>query len=209
MPTHPLWRPYETLDLATGRGLPEGITRTPRQIHVVPYDADWAGRFAEWAELIRGALGDRVLALSHVGSTSVPGLQAKPVIDADLTVADSADEASYVPDLVRAGLYLRIREPDLEEHRMLTVEDRSINLHVFSSGALEPRRHLAFRDWLRGHAEDRAAYGALKSALAARGFTDPLDYNNHKAALIYDIYERIYAADPEHRHDPAPRETVG
>ena len=206
MATHPLWRPFELVDLATaGSVLVEGLQRVPRQISVVPYDPGWPSRFDGLETVIRGALGDRVLALDHVGSTSVRGLAAKPVVDADLTVADSTDEASYVPDLERAGLVLRLREPDWEEHRMLTLPDRSVNLHVFSRGATEPRRHLVFRDWLRSHADDREAYGRLKTALARRGFTDPMDYNNHKAALVYDIYEKAFAADPAHEHDPQPR----
>lgn len=206
MPTHPLWRPYETVDLVdAGNILVEGLARVRRTVHVVAYDAAWPHRFAALEETVRTALGDRVHALNHVGSTSVPGLAAKPVIDADLLVADSGDEESYVPELVRAGFTLRVREPDWEQHRMLTVPDRSINLHVFSPGAREPVRHLMFRDWLRGNEEDRAAYAALKADLAARGFEDVMDYNNHKAALIYDIYERIFAADSAHEHDPRPR----
>lgn len=207
MPTHPLWCPYETVDLADAhKVLVPGLSRVRRTVHVVPYDDRWADRFAELSVLIRGALGDRVLSLSHVGSTSVPGLAAKPVIDADLIVADSADEASYVPELERVGLGLRVREPDWQEHRMLTFPDRSVNLHVFSPTAQEPQRHLVFRDWLRTDETDRAAYGALKAQLATDGFDDVMDYNNHKAALIYDIYERIFAADPEHVHDPQPRD---
>ena len=62
-----------------------------------------------------------------------------------------------------------------------------------------------FRDWLRDHPDDRAAYGALKTELATQGFAEVMDYNNHKAALVYDLYERIFAADPAHEHDPQPR----
>jgi GrpB-like predicted nucleotidyltransferase (UPF0157 family) len=206
MPTHPLWRAYETVDLETlDQVLVEGATRAPRTVAVVPHDPAWSARFDDLARLVRGALGDRVLALEHIGSTSVPGLAAKPVIDADLTVADSADEVAYVPDLESAGLRLRLREPGWEEHRMFTVPDRSINLHVFSPGAREPQRHLLFRDRLRSDDADRAAYGDLKARLAAEGFDDVMDYNNHKAALVYDIYERAFAADPRHEHDPVPR----
>ena len=83
--------------------------------------------------------------------------------------------------------------------------DRSVNLHVFSPGAMEPQRHVLFRDWLRTNPDDRAAYATLKSVLATRGFTNQMDYNNHKAALVYDIYEHIFRADPAHPHDPQPR----
>ena len=204
MPTHPLWRPFHLVDLDTVPAVVVGEL-TPRTVEVVPYDAGWPARFAVVDDRVRAALGDRVLALAHVGSTAVPGLAAKPIIDADLTVADSADEAAYVPDLEAAGFVLRVREPDWEEHRMLTVPDRSVNLHVFSPGAGEPQRHLMFRDWLRASNDDRASYAILKSVLARRGFTDGMDYNNHKAALVYDIYEKVFAADPAHDHDPQPR----
>jgi GrpB-like predicted nucleotidyltransferase (UPF0157 family) len=135
----------------------------------------------------------------------VRGLAAKPVIDADLTVADSGDEAAYVPDLEAAGFVLRVREPDWEQHRMFTVPDRSVHLHVFPPGAREPQRHVLFRDWLRSSNDDRAAYATLKTVLARRGFTNQMDYNNHKAAMVYDIYEKVFAADPAHPHDPQPR----
>ena len=204
MPTHPLWRPFELVDLDTVPAVIIG-DRAPRDVEVVPYDDQWPARFDALDDRVRAALGDRVLALTHVGSTSVRGLAAKPVIDADLTVADSADEPSYVPDLEAAGFVLRVREPGWEEHRMFVVPDWSVHLHVFSPGAIEPRRHIVFRDWLRANNDDRAAYATLKSVLATRGFTDQMDYNNHKAALVYDIYERIFRADPAHPHDPQPR----
>jgi GrpB-like predicted nucleotidyltransferase (UPF0157 family) len=191
--THPLWRPYELVDPDTIPAVTVGHL-PPKDVVVVPYDAEWPARFSE--------LETRV---THVGSTSVPGLAAKPIIDADLTVEDSADEAAYVPDLEAAGFILRVREPDWEQHRMFTVPDRTVNLHVFSPGASEPQRHLLFREWLRANPADRAAYGAHKTELAARGFTNGMEYNNHKGALVYDLYERAFAADPDQGHDPQPR----
>ena len=95
------------------------------------------------------ALGDRVLTLEHVGSTSVPDLPAKPVIDIDLTVADSSDEAAYVPALEEAGFALRIREPRWHEHRCLVSFAPAANLHVWSPGSPEAIRHHMFHDWLR------------------------------------------------------------
>jgi len=202
--THPLWRPFELADLDEVAQVRVG-DQPQRAIVVVPYDEDWPAQFATLGSMVRDALGDRVVALEHVGSTSVPGMSAKPVIDADLTVADSGDEAAYVSALEAAGFHLRVREPEWEEHRVLTIEDPRTNLHVFSPGAREPQRHALFRDWLRSHVDDRATYAALKVELASRGFTDSMDYNNHKAELVYDIYERIFSDDPAHRHDPQPR----
>jgi GrpB-like predicted nucleotidyltransferase (UPF0157 family) len=204
VPTHPLWRPYELADLgAVAEAVVTELPDTP--VHVVAYDPAWPTAYAALAARVRAALGERVLGLEHVGSTAVPGLAAKPVLDAVLTVADPAEEAAYVPALEATGLVLRIREPGWEEHRMLTRPDRSVNLHVFGPGAQEPRRQVAFRDWLRAHPDDRDAYGALKTRLATRGFEQVMDYNNHKAALVYDLYERVFAADPAHPHDPRPR----
>ena len=102
------------------------VGTSPRAaVVVVPYDEGWPARFDVVAARIRAALGDRVVALSHIGSTSVPALAAKDVIDVDLTVADSSDEPAYVPDLEAAGFVLRMREPDWEQHRMFTVPERT------------------------------------------------------------------------------------
>jgi GrpB-like predicted nucleotidyltransferase (UPF0157 family) len=203
VPTHPLWRPYELADLDEVAKVRLGGKSRP--VTVVPYDEGWPARFAEVEALVRGALGERVLSLEHIGSTAVPGLAAKPVIDADLTVADSADEAAYLPDLEEAGFVLRIREPEWEEHRVFGLEAPMTNLHVWSPGSAEPQRHAAFRDWLRADEGDREAYAALKTELAGREFSDVMDYNNHKAALVYDIYERVFTADQAHPHDPQER----
>jgi GrpB-like predicted nucleotidyltransferase (UPF0157 family) len=202
--THPLWRPFELTDLDVV--VTVTVTMLPdKPIEVVPYDVGWPARYAQLDERVRRVLGDRVLDLQHVGSTAVSGLAAKPVIDGVLTVADPADESTYVPGLGADGFVLRVREPEWQEHRMLTMPDRSINLHVFGPGATEPRRQRLFRDWLRSHPDDRDAYGALKTELAGRGFTRVMDYNNHKAELVYDLYEKAFAGDPDHEHEPQPR----
>src|SRR5215813_11377115 len=124
-------------------------------IAVVDYDPVWPVLFEEEARRIRAALGDRVLQIEHVGSTSVPGLAAKPIIDIVLVVADSSDEDAYVPDLEAAGYVLRIREPDWYEHRLFNGPDTRIGLHTFSGGCEEIDRMLTFRDRLRAHDDDR------------------------------------------------------
>ncbi len=205
-PMHPLWRPYEpptAEEIAAARVIPVG----PEPVVVAPPDPQWSADFRRIESRIRAVLGDRVLDIEHVGSTSVPDLWAKPLIDVDLTVADSADEAAYVPAMEAAGFLLRAREPEWEEHRMFRGAEPTSNVHVWSPGAVEPRRTAVFRDWMRDHADDRAAYADLKRALATQGFTDVMDYNTAKGGLIYDIYERIFAADPAHEHTPQPRPT--
>lgn len=156
----------------------------------MPHDAAWARLYRDLEATIRGALGDRVLAIEHIGSTSVPGLAAKPVIDIDLTVADSADEASYVPPLERAGFSLRIREPWWQEHRMLCSTVPRCNLHVWSPDVSEVVRTRLFRDWLRAHPEDRDRYQEAKRAAAAvtnEHHESGMQDNARKQAVIREI----------------------
>ena len=205
MRTHPLWRPFEQVSDEEIVAARVPGPRTPTVIEVVPPDPAWPDAYAALAGRVRSALGEGVLVLEHVGSTAVPGLSAKAMIDVDLVVADPTDEAAYVPALEGIGFVLRLREPDFDEHRLLRHTDPGCNLHVFRPGSREVARHLAFRDWLRTHPEDRAAYEAAKHAAAAQGFTEGMHYNNHKGGVVYDIHERIFGADPQHQHDPHPR----
>src|SRR5438309_3528850 len=116
-----------------------------RDVVLADYDPEWPGWFERAAEGVRAALGDKVLEIDHVGSTSVPGLAAKPLIDINLVVADTTDEAAYVPKLETAGYILRVREPDWFEHRMLRGYEPPVNLHVFPPGCQELERMLVFR----------------------------------------------------------------
>ena len=161
------------------------------------YDPAWPALYAREAERIRAALGGRVLLLEHVGSTSVPGLAAKPKIDMLLGVADSADEAAYVPALEAAGYVLHIREPDWHEHRLFKGPDTDINLHVFSAGHPEIARMLLFRNWLRGNDADRRFYEQIKRELAARTWTFTQHYADAKTAAVEEIIARaMRAANP-------------
>lgn len=178
---------------------------SPAPVEVVAPDPTWAAAYAVVRGRIFAALGERVLAVEHVGSTAVGDMWAKPVIDIDLTVADSAAEDAWLPDLEAAGFVLRVREPEREEHRLVRGQDPTSNVHVFSAGAREPQRHVMFRDWLRTHAEDRDRYSAIKCEVAACGFTEGMLYNNAKAGFVYDLYEKVFAGDPDHDHDPHPR----
>ncbi|MBI3688619.1 MAG: GrpB family protein [Actinobacteria bacterium] len=163
-------------------------------VRVVDYDPQWPLLFGREEQRIRAVLGDTVISVAHVGSTSVPGLAAKPVIDIDLIVPSSADEDSYAPQLAASGYRLVIREPDWHEHRCLKGPDTDINLHVFSPGSPEVVRHQIFRDWLRAHPEDRELYGRMKKDVATRGWRFIQEYNNAKEPVIHEIYARAFAA---------------
>jgi GrpB-like predicted nucleotidyltransferase (UPF0157 family) len=163
---------------------------TNGRISIVDYDPRWPELFQHEADRIHAVLGSRVLRLEHTGSTSVPGLAAKPIIDITLEVADSADEAAYVPALEGAGYLLRIREPDWHQHRMFKGPGTGINLHVFSSGCAEIDRILLFRDWLRTHTADRDLYARTKRALVQREWKRVDDYAGAKTAVIEEILGR-------------------
>jgi GrpB-like predicted nucleotidyltransferase (UPF0157 family) len=163
-------------------------------VELVEYDPAWPDRFARLAAAIRTALGDRIRLLEHAGSTSIPGLAAKPIIDMVLAVADSADEKSYVPPLEALGYVLRIREPDWFEHRVLKRTDPAVNLHVFTEGAAEIAKMLAFRDWLRTHDDDRRLYESTKLELAAREWKYVQHYADAKTEVVEAIIARALEA---------------
>lgn len=166
-------------------GLIGGIEK--RKIVVVPYDPSWPSRFEKEAERIADALGENALAIEHVGSTSVPGLAAKPIIDILVVVNDSADESAYLKQLEAAGYVLRVREPDWFEHRMFRTPELDVHVHVFSKGCLEVDRVLAFRDRLRNCDEDRILYEETKLRLAEKEWPDMNEYAAAKTETINEI----------------------
>ena len=163
---------------------------------IVDYDPEWPRQFATEAAKIRAGLGERALLLEHVGSTSTPGLAAKPILDILLVVADSADEPTYVPDLERAGYVLRTREPEWFEHRVLKGVDPAVNLHVFSPGCPETERMLLMRDWLRTHDDDRELYEKTKRELAKRTWMYVQNYADAKTEVVEAILTRAHSNRP-------------
>lgn len=163
------------------------------EIAVVVYDPRWPGMFAELARGIEKALGAAALRIDHIGSTAVPGLAAKPVIDMDITIEDPADEKTYVIALEKLGYQLVIREPGWHQHRCLRLDAPRVNLHVFGPDCPENIRHLLFRDWLRAHPGERELYEQAKQA-ALEGARHVMDYNLRKQPVIRDIYARAFKA---------------
>jgi GrpB-like predicted nucleotidyltransferase (UPF0157 family) len=167
-------------------------------IAVVDADPSWPAQFVQLAGRIQRAVGDRVLELEHVGSTSIPDLPAKPIIDIDLTVADASDEAAYVPALERVGFVLQIREPRWHQHRCLAAASPRANLHVWSPNSPEAIRHHMFRDWLRDHPDDRLRYAdAKRSSVDASNAAheDVMAYNLRKQPVVREILDRMFRAD--------------
>ncbi len=164
-------------------------------INLVEYDPSWPKLFAREAQRIRSALGPSALQIDHIGSTSVPGLIAKPIIDILLVVADSTNEASYVPPLEAAGYVLRLREPYWRQHRLFKGPDTNINLHVFTIGSVEIERVLLLRDWLRRNGADRELYAETKRQLAAKEWRYVQHYADAKSNVIEAIISRALAAN--------------
>jgi GrpB-like predicted nucleotidyltransferase (UPF0157 family) len=165
----------------------------PAPVALVPYDPAWPERYAALAGEVRAALGPVVLDIDHVGSTAVPGLAAKDVIDLDLTVPDPTAEAAYVPALTALGWRHVVREPSWHEHRGFSRAEPHANLHVFGPDCPETVRHRMFRDWLRSTPADRRRYEAAKRA-AVPGGGHVMDYNARKEATIREIYDRLFRA---------------
>jgi GrpB-like predicted nucleotidyltransferase (UPF0157 family) len=161
----------------------------PTRVTIVEYDPRWPARFAARAAQLRAVLGDRARLVEHIGSTSVPGLAAKPVVDIVVGIDDPDDEAAYLPDLEAAGYELRVREP---EHRALRIgdPDEPVNLHCYPPDHAEIRKYLLFRERLRSSAEDRQLYAATKRRLAGREWADMNYYAEAKQPVIDAILAR-------------------
>jgi GrpB-like predicted nucleotidyltransferase (UPF0157 family) len=160
------------------------------RIEIVDYDPSWPQLFEQAAKKIKVALESRLLLIEHVGSTSVPGLAAKPRLDLLLVVADPVDEATYVPALEAIGHTLRIREEDWYQHRLLQGTDPAMNLHVFAPDCPEVGRMLRFRDWLRGNESDRRLYEQTKRELATKEWKYGQNYADAKSAVVEGILAR-------------------
>ncbi len=167
--------------------------RLDGRIELCEPDPSWANLYSREEARIRNVLGNKALVVEHVGSTAVPRLAAKPIIDVVLAVADSSDEGSYVPALEAEGYVLTIREENWFEHRLLKGPDTNINLHVFSEGSPEIARMIAFRDHLRTNPGDRARYEDAKRELASQDWKFVQNYADAKSPVIAEIMQRAQA----------------
>lgn len=174
-------------------GLIGGVEK--RDIKIVDYDPDWPTKFELHAKNIFEALGDAATRVEHIGSTSVPGLGAKPIVDVLVVVEDSANESTYLPQLEAEGYVLRVREPEWNEHRMFRTVEKGIHIHIYSAGCKEIERNLTFRDRLRSKVDDRTRYEKTKRELASNDWSDMNAYADAKTEMIEDIIAAAQAAD--------------
>mgnify|MGYP001607330285 CR=1 FL=1 len=160
-----------------------------RNITIVNYNPAWVEEFEKHKKFISGAIGSTALQIEHIGSTSVPRLAAKPIIDILLVVPDSSDESSYLPQLEKAGYLLRVREPDFQEHRMMRPPEKNVHIHIFSPDSPEINRYLMFRDQLRKDPAARKQYEQIKQELAAQSWSDMNAYADAKTKVIEGIIQ--------------------
>ena len=174
-------------------GLIDAIEK--RQIIVVDYDPRWPETFRKHEEIIKRVLGSKALSIEHIGSTSVPMLASKPIIDILVVVKDSGDEATYLPALLAAGYVLRVRETDWHQHRMFRTPEQDVHIHILSAGCVEIQKQIAFRDRLRTNAEDRLLYESVKRKLAKEDWPDMDTYAQAKSEVVGEITARgLHAA---------------
>ena len=166
-------------------GLVGGVEK--RRLAICEYDPSWPDKFQTHATIIAEALGETALTIEHIGSTSVPELAAKPIIDVLVVVPDSANEAAYLPQLETAGYLLRVREPDWHEHRMFRTPEHDVHVHIYSAGCPEIQRNLIFRDRLRENIDDRRRYEQTKRELATQDWVDMNEYASAKTQVIENI----------------------
>jgi GrpB-like predicted nucleotidyltransferase (UPF0157 family) len=155
-------------------------------VEVVDYDPIWPERFAQWRERLRATLGDAAWPIEHIGSTAVPGLPAKPVIDIEVAVPDLADEPAYLPAIEAIGVPLRSRDYEHRYFRPPAGEPRVVQIHVAAAGSDWVRDHLLFRDYLRATPQARDDYAAVKRLMAERYRDDRLAYTEGKTTFILD-----------------------
>lgn len=170
---------------ALGKVLVGGIEK--RAIRIVDWQAEWAEVYEVHRARIARALGPGAARIAHIGSTSVPGLAAKPIVDILVAVPDPDDEGGFEPAMVAAGYELRVREPG---HRMFRTRSRDVQVHFWPEGSEDERRHLLFRDWLRRSEADRRLYERTKRELARRDWPDVNLYADAKTEVISEIMER-------------------
>ena len=161
-------------------------------IRIVEYDPGWVAQAQEELARIREALAADAVRLEHVGSTAVPGLAAKPIIDLQMSVAAIEPRGRYVPPLERLG-YLFVPDPESPDFHFFAKppeRPRSHHVHVCEVGSEHEFRHLALRDYLRGNADEATRYAALKLEVARRFQQDRLGYIDAKEAYVGDLEAR-------------------
>jgi GrpB-like predicted nucleotidyltransferase (UPF0157 family) len=161
----------------------------PEVLDLALHDPDerWADVYREHRQRILEALSAVDVQIEHIGSTSVPGLAAKPVVDIVVAVEDITAEEDHLDALLAAGYELRVREPG---HRLVRTPARDVHVHLYGRDDPAVADYLLLRDHLRSDAADRALYERTKRDLLGRRWEDSNDYADAKTEVITAIKER-------------------
>ncbi|MFN8662767.1 MAG: GrpB family protein [Thermomicrobiales bacterium] len=164
-----------------------------REVRLVPHDPRWSVAYCREAERLQQALGAHALEIAHIGSTAVPGLVAKPLLDIMVAITSLEEQDEVVPLLERIGYEFRLHDTLPERLFFITGEPeaRRVNLSLTALDSAYWRDHLAFRDILRGRPDMADAYARLKAGLAERYSDDRLAYTAAKGEFV----ARALAAD--------------
>lgn len=163
----------------------------PLKLELHSSDERWVGLYLDHRRRILNALLPASVGVEHIGSTSVPGLAAKPIIDIVVTVDDITAEEDYLDALLAAGYELRVREP---AHRLVRTPTRDVHVHIYQQGAPAVGEYLLLRDWLRSNADDRDLYESTKRALLRSRWDDMNAYADAKTDVILAIKARARAS---------------
>jgi GrpB-like predicted nucleotidyltransferase (UPF0157 family) len=179
--------------------------RAVELIQLEAYDAAWPARFDSWRQRLWAALSPPPRRIAHVGSTAVPWMTAKPVIDIQVSVDDMLNEQAYVPAIESLGVQLRSRDDDHRFFRPFADHPRDVHIHVCNAGSTWERRHLLFVAYLRADAAARDEYLRAKLAALARWADDRIAYTEAKDGVIRNIDARAerWARDTGWSDQPA------
>ena len=205
-------RPAEAQAVAGASRHPSLDDRFDPAVRIVDHQLAWPALALQEMARIKDVLGPVAIRLDHIGSTAVPGLAAKPVLDLQLSVSEFDLQGRYRPLLERLG-YLFVPgtdAPGLQFFAKPATRPRSHHLHVCQADGPDARRHLAVRDFLRTHPAEVARYGALKRGLVAAAPEDRIAYIAGKAPYMEDLERRALAwvesfERPRSAHDGRPR----
>ena len=164
-----------------------------RELFLVEYDPVWVDLYSTHEARVRSVIGDIAEAVEHIGSTSVPGLAAKPIIDILVTVPDVTAEEDYLDPLIASGYVLRVREPG---HRLVRTDQRDVHIHFLESNDPAADDYLLLRDHLRADSEDRHLYEVTKRDLMTREWSDMNAYAEAKTSVIEEIKKRARSSRP-------------
>lgn len=193
--TDPRFAKYPSLPVLACRGYERNDAQTANPVVVVDYDPNWPGLFETLRSRIASSIGDLAQTIEHVGSTAVPGLAAKPVIDMDILLRSASDLRAAIRRLASFGYVHQGNLGILDREAFAAPPDQPAHhLYVCPPESAEFRRHVLLRDYLRSHPDDARSYGELKRALAAGCAQDRTAYAEGKRLFVEELVERALAA---------------